>query len=91
MIKDDMKVIQLVPREGSIFDPKPTWQPIDTAPKDGTVFLAYGRDVDRNFRGGVVALYWKYGRLCGPLSSDVMDWEPTHWMPLPDPPEEESK
>lgn len=64
------------------------WQPIETAPKDGRRIR--GQDADgrlhETFWGKTshVPLYgWNYG-------DDVEDlnlWEPTHWMPLPEPPE----
>ena len=70
------------------------WQPIETAPKDGTGVLLY-----RNmpFSSGevyeVVSVYWaewlENWRACG--TEEVVDQygEPfTHWMPLPAPPEE---
>lgn len=62
----------------------PTWYPIETAPKDGTFVLL------TNERDFSVA---KYGMLrCGSPAWIVqgtcleMTPEPTHWMPLPEPP-----
>lgn len=63
------------------------WQPIETAPKDGTVIILYNR------RGIVAAGAW--------LNIDGFPWEffdgttetngwgavsVTHWQPLPEPP-----
>lgn len=63
---------------------RPTWLPIETAPKDGTHVLtadASGRQhVARHFSGAA----WYYAvtkRGVGVL------WDPTHWMPLPAPPD----
>lgn len=57
------------------------WQPIETAPKDGSEFIGY---VATSYQGGAVVLHWykKYGW----IDWDYDVWEPTHWMPLPPPP-----
>ena len=58
------------------------WQPIETAPKDGTDILTYAKF------GGISVRYWGEG------DDEGMAWQPrirgcfpTHWMPLPNPPE----
>ncbi len=73
------------------------WQPIETAPKDGTWILIYGSVDDEGERRKIsVAQYTNY------LNGGETDWhwqfawydggycglvdEATHWMPLPEPP-----
>ena len=71
------------------------WQPIETAPKDGTPVLVYAeREGWRGTPRIVCAArlehhkdWCVYG--CAPtiLSEQVLDsCIPTHWMPLPEPP-----
>ena len=56
------------------------WQPIETAPKDGTAILI------REARcSGIAVQYfagWKYE------NGSICYLEPTHWMPLPPPPKD---
>lgn len=71
------------------------WQPIETAPEKTTILLWQpGRvqsiDIGRLERnvtlnsGEVVTYYWGSGYLADRSNSQ---WrEPTHWMPLPEPP-----
>lgn len=75
------------------------WQPIETAPKDGTRFLVYARiePADRRFLPNhfyAVAWFESGGQRHKPfLKADFgaghygpkLD-EITHWMPLPEPP-----
>lgn len=55
-----------------------SWQPIETAPKDGSEFLGW-------FPGSTVMIWWMgQGGVWG---NDFWEGEaPTHWMPLPNPP-----
>ena len=70
------------------------WQPIDTAPLDGTAVLLAGGDCnsdDKFYR----AVAWKDASEPSIWLVSFYDdgWglieyhNPTHWMPLPDPPE----
>ena len=63
------------------------WQPIETAPMNGTEFLA--------FRKGEIAVayriprddceMWKFGRSSASIEA-CPEFKPTHWMPLPEAP-----
>lgn len=61
------------------------WRPIDTAPKDVTVVLLY------RYRRGSLSwsiCYWD-AEQCDWVKYDSPDssfTDPTHWMPLPEPP-----
>lgn len=64
------------------------WHPIEKAPKDGTVILGYDNGVIAAIRF-VPPIYG--GRPCWELSdlswpNESMSAYPTHWMPLPEPP-----
>ena len=55
------------------------WQPIETAPKDGRLILAWEEPeitYRLTFWGNSEWRYYPFGVECSP----------THWMPLPDPP-----
>ena len=62
----------------------PQWQPIETAPKDGTWVLIWidwiGNPRSSAFENGT----WQNL----PWVSSVKDYNPSHWMPLPKPPTE---
>ena len=60
------------------------WQPIETAPKDGTWFIA-GFDGDLPSRHAWAAMcIWECGRFEVQETPD----QPDYWMPLPKPPQE---
>ena len=71
------------------------WQPIETAPKDGTTILAYGWNLQDH---AVSTIFWlelsewdewkgiSIDHSCwvdDDSSQDQIDWVPTHWMPIP--------
>jgi hypothetical protein len=71
------------------------WQPIETAPKDGTLILAWFTWL----HGRVCICSWntdRYAKRPRPYWSTLdervfgisraREGQPTHWMPLPDPP-----
>jgi hypothetical protein len=75
------------------------WQPIETAPRDGTPFLAFNPLVgvyhtayttrwtgEPNEEGyeGFPCGFWHSGGRCYPFGK--WDCVPSHWMPLPEPP-----
>lgn len=69
-----------------------TWQPIETAPKDGSLILG----VSANPEGCIDIVGWD--SKAGGWSTGYFDREeyyilrdPTHWMPLPKPPKEGKK
>lgn len=69
------------------------WQPIETAPKDGTPVLIAAHDNGMSSQPRhVLVAHWSYS-----FSDDgewlrdegeefSQTWPPTHWQPLPDPP-----
>ena len=65
------------------------WQPIETAPKDGRSLLIWSAD-----EGIDLAHHNDWGRWQVQETADYdneyfVDLKPTHWMPLPEPPEGE--
>lgn len=72
------------------------WQPIETAPKDGTLVLLFrpsahewGRVAPGKWHANEHAAsprpFWD-GWLKIGARSEWREWQPTHWMPLPAPP-----
>ena len=61
------------------------WQPIETAPKDGTEICAW---VGSGYKGGWLQLSWyKVNGLAAWRDWDQDTWQPTHWMPISEPQE----
>ena len=62
------------------------WQPIETAPRDGTEFLAFWSNAYGKFKF-IQPMMWLNNRFVVTWDHDD-DVKPTHWMPLPQPPED---
>ncbi len=64
------------------------WQPIETAPKDGTRFIGWNRENrKRKTWHGKVSHVPIYGWCWGRDVEDIDLWNPTHWKPLQNIPE----
>jgi hypothetical protein len=68
----------------------PDWQPIETAPKDGSTFLAYTAEEGIDFfhwqgLSGDVPVGWRDSFINVYREGDARG--PSHWMPLPLPPQ----
>lgn len=61
------------------------WQPIETAPKDGTAILTCERG---NYARSIRVCWWVVDQYQGVFWQDDADSEPnpTHWCPIPAPP-----
>lgn len=62
----------------------PGWQPIETAPRDGTDVLFFDPNTEEG--GSVMLGRYEDGEWFD-HSRDSFNRTPTHWMPLPPPPE----
>lgn len=60
------------------------WQPIETAPKDGTNILVFGYGDMTVVHWNIYGLYWNLSE--SGAYAENGEWQPTHWMPLPPPP-----
>lgn len=70
-----------------VADARQDWQPIETAPKDGTAILGFfPQRMGYIARQDAIPIYWR-GHLWANSTSghDIYDG-PTRWMPLPAPP-----
>ena len=76
---DDVHSVELAAREAN-----GGWQPIETAPKDGTHIILSCKFLPNDWRikiGG-----WRFDKNNWQLFGG--SWTPTHWMPLPAAPTE---
>lgn len=79
-----MKMFEAGMKAGFELGQKGQWQPIETAPKDGSDFLAYEKGY------GINTTWWdsKHDGGSGGFRNPHHGWRPTHWMPLPESPGE---
>jgi hypothetical protein len=72
------------------------WQPIETAPKDGTVIDLWAGQrrpgcfyerIDDPLTGEVYGEGWSQQYVENTSNSFRVFEDPTHWMPLPEPPQ----
>lgn len=68
------------------------WQTIETAPKDKFLLLCGPSGYTTTplvFTTGIMRSNYHAGRWIDHANNDLVDWgfEPTHWTPLPAPPE----
>jgi uncharacterized protein DUF551 len=61
------------------------WQPIETAPKDGTPILVVRGEHNRNTRSRIIVAYWN-DKYWSPVGASTSAYTASHWMPLPQPP-----
>lgn len=68
------------------------WRPIETAPTDGTLVIIWGEDFEHPLLAahsdGEHHLHGRFYWVTGNPAHwcDLYAMEPSHWMPLPDPP-----
>ena len=72
---------EATPREVGLSDQLGACQPIETAPRDGSVILGFYYE-----RWYPIAWNdkWQLEGCC--FADESIDCEPTHWMPMPAPP-----
>ena len=58
---------------------KSPWQPIDTAPKDGTAILACHEELHE-----AAIVVWRYDAWVIAARTGDIVFDPTHWMPIPE-------
>lgn len=71
------------------------WQPIESAPKDGTsiiLYVAWRIVGEARWQGdGHDEGWWWAGTDPGDYNADKISSQPTHWMALPEPPMSEDQ
>lgn len=69
-----------------------TWQPIETAPKDGTYVLAWQKESETPYVAQFIMNKWitDSDNFNDPNRYFTSFCKPTYWMPLPEPPKDEA-
>jgi hypothetical protein len=71
------------------------WQPMETAPKDGTRILAWSPAAARHGHFGMKVARWRTAQddagYIGWGEFNTEFWPPTHWMPLPQAPRSDDR
>jgi len=62
------------------------WRPIETAPKDGSDIIVYRPKHDGTYIPQVGIDWWMTKGIRPCWGKSRADCQPTHWMPLPEPP-----
>lgn len=63
-----------------------SWQPIETAPKDGTEVLLFVKEYVTGDSQQQVVGWWRTHGWVESYADEYGVCEVTHWMPLPEPP-----
>ena len=82
---------QVDAHEAAITNAEPAgWQPIETAPKDGSFYLAFGegKTWTQNQPNGCYPGEWYFSESRGEWRGYSLTDESTHWMPLPTQPKD---
>lgn len=77
-------VAKIIRRHLSESQPGDGWRPIESAPRDGTVFLGYNGHYVMQAWWSNIGKRWVYGI----KGFAAYEFEPTNWQPLPEPPRE---
>lgn len=63
------------------------WQPIESAPKDGSRVIIYDPDIPSEKGIVTEALFDSWRETWTDTVETYLRYNPTHWMPLPEPPQ----
>ena len=87
-IEDHNEIVAKLKAENERLKWAQTWQPIESAPKDGTRILTIDADFDSHEGADVARYTGAFGGAWLDNSKHIPKTiYPTHWMPLPTPPE----